>query len=342
MNMKRQIITILLALVWVVGQAQTVNWRIEGTVENAAPTDTLIVIDAERHKKIAELHVKDGNIVPATGTLEAETVCWIAKIGRHGWISWFLLENGTINIDVDLKVGFLRHVNGTPMNDELAGILALQFRKYEDGEYHKELLRAVTGIVTRNPNHIVSPFLITKCKMMFTPTETLNLIHQLTPELQENAKMQRLAEEMTLAQDTEEGKIFKELTGVSPDGTPVALSDFVGKGSYVLADFWASWCGPCKAEMPHTIALYEKYSEKGLKVIGITMRDAPEKSEAARKQLGIPFPQIYGSKPMTTYGVLAIPYTILFAPDGTILFRGPLPTAEKKLAKIFGDDNAEK
>ena len=81
MNMKRQIITILLALVWVVGQAQTVNWRIEGTVEYAAPTDTLIVIDAERHKKIAELHVKDGNIVPATGTLEAEPYAGSLKSG---------------------------------------------------------------------------------------------------------------------------------------------------------------------------------------------------------------------------------------------------------------------
>lgn len=178
--------------------------------------------------------------------------------------------------------------------------------------------------------------------MMFTSTETLNLIHQLTPELQEDLKMQRLAEEMALAQDTEEGKMYKELTGVSSDGTPVALSDFVGKGNYVLADFWASWCGPCKSEMPNTIALYEKYRERGLKVIGITMRDTPEKSEAARKQLGIPFPQIYESKPMTTYGVLAIPYTILFAADGTILFRGPLTTAEKKLAKIFGDDITEK
>lgn len=342
MNMKRQIITILVALVWVAGQGQTIKWKIEGTAVNAAPTDTLIVIDAERQRKIAELYVKDGNIIPASGTLEAETVCCIAKTGRRGWISWFLLEEGTVNIGVDLSFDYLRHVSGTPMNDELAGVLALQFRKYENGEYHKELLSAVTGIVTRHPSHIVSPFLITKCQMVFTPTETLNLIHQLTPELQDNAKMQRLAEDTALAQDTEEGKMFKELTGVSPDGSPVALSDFVGKGSYVLADFWASWCGPCKAEMPHTIALYEKYRERGLKVIGITRSDTPEKSEAARKQLGIPFPQIYESKPMTTYGVLAIPYTILFAPDGTILFRGPLPTAEKRLAKVFDDDNGAK
>ena len=126
----------LFALVCTVGQAQAINSRIEGTVENTAPTDTLIVIDAERHKKIAELHVKDGIIIPASGTLEEATVCCIAKTGRRGWISWFLLEEGTVNIGVDLSVDYLRHVSGTPMNGELAGVLALQFRKYEHNDWY--------------------------------------------------------------------------------------------------------------------------------------------------------------------------------------------------------------
>ena len=67
---KKTIITILLALVAMAAQAQTFTWRIEGTVANAAPTDTLTVIDAERQRMITMLQVKDGNIVPASGTLE--------------------------------------------------------------------------------------------------------------------------------------------------------------------------------------------------------------------------------------------------------------------------------
>ena len=75
-----------------------------------------------------------------------------------------------------------------------------------------------------------------------------------------------------------------------------------------------------------------------MKVIGVTVRDAPEKSESIVQKLGIPFPQIYESKPLSIYGVNAIPHTILFAPDGTILARG-LRGDElgKKLKEIFGE-----
>ena len=338
MIMKQTIITIFFALVAVAGQAQEINWRIEGTVENAAPIDTLNVIDAEKQKEIAILYVKDGKIVPASGTLEEPAICCIAKKDRKGWIREFVLEDGTVNIGVDLKVHYLRSIGGTPLNDELKQTLALQFQKLDHETYHKNELEEITGIISRHPNHIISPFLIESCKMIFTPSESLALIDKLSPELQKSADMDRMRENLLVEQETEAGRMFKEMKGISPDGKPTALSDYVGKGDYVLADFWASWCMPCRKEIPEVIALHEKYKGKGLKVIGITVHDTPEKSDKVVKEMGIPFPQLYESKPMSIYGVLAIPYTILFAPDGTILERGPLPILEKKISKIFGEN----
>ena len=332
------IISILFALVAVAGQAQEINWRIEGTVENAAPIDTLYVIDAEKQKEIAILYVKDGKIVPASGTLEEPAICCIAKKDRKGWIREFVLEDGTINIGVDLKVHYLRSIGGTPLNEELKQTLALQFQKLDHETYHKKELEEIAGIVSRHPNHIISPFLIESCKMIFTPSESLALIDKLSPELQKSADMDRMRENLLVEQETEVGRMFKEMKGISPDGNPTAISDYVGKGNYVLADFWASWCMPCRKEIPEVIALHEKYKGKGLKVIGITVHDTPEKSDKVVKEMGIPFPQLYETKPMSTYGVLAIPYTILFAPDGTILERGPLPIVEKKISKIFGEN----
>ena len=79
---------------------------------------------AGKSTSCTDFYVKNGNIVPASGTLEEAAVCSIAKAGRRGRISSFLLEEGTVNNGVYLSVDYLRHVSGTPMNDELAGVFA--------------------------------------------------------------------------------------------------------------------------------------------------------------------------------------------------------------------------
>ena len=333
------IITVLLALVPMATHAQTFTWRIEGAVANAASNDTLMVIDAEKQRMITTLQVKDGNIIPITGTLDKPAVCCIAKQGRPGWIREFVLESGTVNLLCDLNLHYLIQIGGTPMNDELIAKLAVQNVDMDVSTYYKKMYEVVNRIVSNHPAHPLSPYLIGQCQLIFTPSELIGLIDKLSPDLQASPKMDRLKESLLLAQETEEGKMFKELKGVSPDGKPTAISDFVGQGNYVLADFWASWCAPCKAEMPEVIALYNKYKDKGLKVIGITVNDTPEKSDRIVQMMGIPFPQIYESKPMSIYGITGIPHTILFAPDGTILSRRVVSSKEldKKLTEIFGE-----
>ena len=333
---KKSIITALLAFVALAGQAQNFNWRLEGTVDNAAPNDTLTIIDTERHQPITTIQVKNGIIVPASGVLEKPAICRIAKKGRRGSIGIFVLEEGTTTISIDLDKAYVLKVGGTPVNNDLATFIDKQNRRTDNhAAYRENMYRIVSDIVEKHPDHVLSPYLIDWCQLLFTPTQSLRLIDMLSPELQLNPDVERRKEILLIEQETEVGKMFKEMTGTAPDGKSVRLSDFVGKGNYVLADFWASWCGPCKAEMPHVIELYEQYKDKGLQLIGITVDDTPEKSDAIVKENGLTFPQIYESKPMSTYGVTAIPYTILFALDGTILARGPLPMVEKKLAEIF-------
>lgn len=132
-------------------------------------------------------------------------------------------------------------------------------------------------------------------------------------------------EQLMKAEPTQQGKMFIDFVGSSIDGKSSKLSDYVGKGNYVLVDFWASWCGPCRGEIPNLRKLYEKYNGKGLTILGIYVWDSIENMKTAIKEEQVAWPQIFDSEGTATgsYGVdgTGIPHIILFSPDGTILER---------------------
>ena len=129
------------------------------------------------------------------------------------------------------------------------------------------------------------------------------------------ADMKRL---VATRQNTVEGKMF---TDFEVDG--VKLSDYVGKGQYVLVDFWASWCPPCRAEMPNLRAVYDEFKGDQFDMLSIAVWDKPEETVKAAGEENIVWNQIINAQtiPTEAYGIEAIPHIILFGPDGTILKR---------------------
>lgn len=97
-----------------------------------------------------------------------------------------------------------------------------------------------------------------------------------------------------------------------------------GRDGYVLLDFWASWCGPCREKIPEVIRLYDSFAPKGLKVLGVTVQDKPDNSLAAMAKLGVNYDQIFDLDGIlcSQFPVTGIPHFFLLNPQGEIVHEG--------------------
>lgn len=139
------------------------------------------------------------------------------------------------------------------------------------------------------------------------------------------------------------GSKFSDIEENDLQGKAHKLSEYVGKGNYVLVDFWASWCGPCRAEMPNVKAAYDKYHAKGFEIVGLSFDQNKDAWEKAVKDLDLNWIHLSDLKGWqsiagSTYGVMSIPASILVGPDGVIVAEGLRGEAlGAKLAEIYGE-----
>lgn len=120
------------------------------------------------------------------------------------------------------------------------------------------------------------------------------------------------------------GKKFTDFEMADAKGQMHKLSEYVGNGKVVLVDFWASWCPPCRKEMPHLVELYKKYKNKGFEIVGISLDSKPEAWAKGVKDLNITWPQLsdmqgWKNAGAALYGVNSIPHTVLVDKEGIII-----------------------
>ena len=148
-----------------------------------------------------------------------------------------------------------------------------------------------------------------------------------------------IADRIALLSKVEEGKPAQDFTENTPDGKPISLSSY--KGHYVLLEFWASWCGPCRAENPNLLKQYKLYNGKGFDVLSVSLDSDKGQWQKAIEKDALPWTHVsdlkgWNNAVAVLYGIRAVPASFLIDPSGKIIATGLRgETLNKKLESLF-------
>jgi thiol-disulfide isomerase/thioredoxin len=256
----------------------------------------------------------------------------------------FVVEPGNITAAVDnsLEGGAFAIFGGTPTNEAMAGVTASLEAANNIEEYNAVIDKAIAD----NPGTILAAYLTHSTAHKFVTPEAIDSALAAVGEAPANAFSDKLRERRDLLASTAVGQPAPDFTQNRPDGTPFTLSSLRGK--VVLIDFWASWCGPCRAENPNVVALYNRYVSKGFEIVGVSLDYSREDWLKAIEDDGLTWIHVSDLKGWTNavaaqYAVRSIPHTVLVGADGVILaknLRGA--DLEAKVAEVLGAPAATK
>jgi len=270
----------------------------------------------------------------------------------------FFLENSEIHISVDLDNLAQSKVKGSKENDLLTEFLssfelfAQQQKQLQDSYLSLSLSGTATPDITagfqaqmekinndrtaylhnfiqNNSGKIITAFLITQAGLI--PVLSVSQLEQVAKAYETSTSKSQwvkiLTDLVNSHKSTDIGQPFLDITLKTPDGKPISISDYAGKGKYVLLDFWAAWCGPCRTANPHIVKLYNQYKDKGFEIVGISLDQSKDAWVKAIKDDKLTWPQMsdlghWKSAAAKLYSVNGIPHMILLDKDGKILAKG--------------------
>ncbi|MFI3295964.1 MAG: TlpA disulfide reductase family protein [Rikenellaceae bacterium] len=351
--MKKLIYT-LLAAATLISCGESNTFQISGSLPTADLNGkNIVLLDISSKDTVATCVVADQKF--SFSGVVTQPSFYIVVAGEHNII---MLPAEAGKIDISIDENGRATVTGGQLNQAFRQIdndaykLESEFSEFykahqgDSEAIQQEYLKMQEGrnaiyekAMEANSSNIIGAFCLDR---VLSSEESLEKMDAMIAKVALASKFQPIVERrerLVALESTQAGKMFVDFDGTAIDGTKSSLSDYVGKGEYVLVDFWASWCGPCKGEIPNLKEVHELYKDKGFVMLGVNVWDKQEAFVAAVEEEGMTWSHIYASDDRTAtdkYGIRGIPTIILFAPDGTIVDRTLRGEAIKaKLSEIY-------
>ena len=343
------------------------GYTVTGSVEGASDGDMVYLKKAEGRQLVSldSAVIKNGTFTfKGMQDTTANRYLVYGEEDKEMHAMDFFLENGTITVNFARKNV---SATGTPNNDifqairnQLSGLnneaMALlntivndttltdeqRDAKREELESLEEKSQDIMkDAIKQNITNPVGIHLLKQSYYYMDVEELDPLMPQIPAAFDNDEVIIKIKSNVEKMKATAVGQKFTDFEMLTPEGKSVKLSDFVGKGKVVLVDFWASWCGPCRREMPNLVEAYKHYKGKNFEIVGVSLDQNDEAWKNAIKQLNITWPQMSDLKyweceGARLYAVSSIPHTVLIDAEGTIIARGLHGEGlQEKLAEVL-------
>ena len=346
--MERKIVWMLVAILTSGNMlAQQVKYAISGSFSENGKM--VYLIDKLTEKAIDSVAVADGKFT-FSGTADKDALMGV-MVGKKSWEIQFFNDGTPVVVNINDST-----LTGSPQNERLAkydveGYIPMRNLHAKTARMTREEMLAKEDELMDEMNKAIDSEIALANRLFKEERNTLIPVAFAQLYFMDNGleaydelvkaqvvfanhpylkKAKEDIEEMVKPRDNPKtafiGQQFTDLEMADPDGKMHKMSELVGEGKYVLVDFWASWCGPCRAEMPNVLEAYNKYHDKGFEVIGISFDNKKDAWVKAVGQLNLPWLQLSDLKgwqcaAAPIYKIDAIPDNILIDPQGKIIDR---------------------